>query len=266
VMFTLSRTLSRQDTRSHSRWNPSVKRRGGMTYWSGLWALTFLMAALAVTPAMTIFGWNRLILVRRMIGVTALAYTFAHIVIYFGLRFWNFASIAHEMVTRISLIVAMIATIGMIALGATSLDAAVRRVGVQGWQKLHNAIYAISGLAVVHYLLSPDIYPEQCLMSGIYFWLVGWRLLNRSGLGTSAGPLALLAVASTIFTALLQVGWIWTYQDYEPSEILSVYFTLALGIPPMWTILGVGLLIALWAAGRQALRLKPTGFEARKIV
>jgi methionine sulfoxide reductase heme-binding subunit len=238
---------------------------GGMTYWSGLWALAFLMTALAVTPALTIFRWGRLIAVRRMIGVTALAYTLAHIVIYFALRFWNFASIAHEMVTRISLILATIATIGMIALGATSLDAAVRRMGAQGWQKLHNAIYAISGLAVVHYLLSPDIYPEQYLMSGIFFWLIGWRVLNRYGLGTSAGPLALLAVASCLFTALLEAGWIWAYQDYEPSEILSIYFTLALGIPPMWKILGLGLLIALGAAGRQALRLKPASLDARKI-
>jgi len=238
---------------------------GGMTYWSGLEALAFLMAALAVTPAMTIFGWHRLLAVRRMIGVTALAYTFAHIVIYFALRFWNFASIAHEMLTRISLILALIATIGMIALGATSLDAAVRQMGSRGWQKLHNAIYVIAGLAVVHYLLSPDIYAEQYLMSGIYVWLVGWRVLNRYGLGTNAGTLALLAVASALFTAALEVAWIWAYQNYEPSEIISIYFTFALGIPPMWTILGLGLVIALGAAGRQALQLKPAGVEARKI-
>jgi methionine sulfoxide reductase heme-binding subunit len=238
---------------------------GGMTYWSGLEALAFLMVALAVTPAMTIFGWHRLLAVRRMIGVTALAYTFAHIVIYFALRFWNFASIAHEMLTRISLILALIATIGMIALGATSLDAAVRRMGARGWQRLHNAIYVIAGLAVVHYLLSPDIYAEQYLMSGIYVWLVGWRVLNRYGLGTNAGALALLAVASSLFTAALEVAWIWAYQNYEPSEIVSIYFTFALGIPPMWIILGLGVVIALAAAGRQALRLKPAGVEARKI-
>ena len=238
---------------------------GGMTYWSGLEALAFLMAALAVTPAMTIFGWHRLIAVRRMIGVTALAYTFAHIVIYFALRFWNFASIAHEMVTRISLILATIATIGMIALGATSLDAAVRRMGAQGWQKLHNAIYSIARLAVVHYLLSPDIYPEQYLMSGVYFWLVGWRLLNRYGLGTNPAALALLAVVSSLFTGFLQVAWIWAYQDYAPAEILAIYFTLALGIPPMWIILGLGLLIALGAAGRHALRRKPASLDARNI-
>lgn len=223
---------------------------GGMTYWSGLWATALLMLTLAVTPAMTIFGWRQLIVVRRMIGVTALAYTIAHIIIYFALRFWNFASIAHEMVTRISLILATAATIGLIALGATSLDAAVRRMGAKGWQRLHNAVYVISALALIHYLLSPDIYPEQYLMSGIFFWLVGWRVLNRHGQGTNAVAVALLAAASCLFTALLEFGWIWVYQDYQPSEIIDVYFTLALGIPPPLKILAFGLLIALGAAGR----------------
>jgi sulfoxide reductase heme-binding subunit YedZ len=160
------------------------------------------------------------------------------------LRFWNFVSIAHEMVTRVSLILALVSTLGMAALGATSLDAAVRRMGAKGWQRLHNTIYVIAGLAVIHYLLSPDIYPEQFLMSGIFFWLIGWRMLNRRRLGTNAGVLALLAIAASVFMAVLQVGWIWAYQHYEPSEILDIYFTFN---PPMWRILGLGLLIALGA-------------------
>src|SRR4029077_2708222 len=138
---------------------------GGMTYWSGLWATALLLLALAVTPAQKIFGWRALIILGRMIGVTALAYALAHIVIYFALRFWNFANIAHEMATRISLIIASVATIGLIALGATSLDAAIARMGAKGWQRLHNTIYVIAGLALVHYLLSPDIYPEQFLLT-----------------------------------------------------------------------------------------------------
>lgn len=238
---------------------------GGMTYWSGLFATALLMFALAITPAVTIFGWRELIIVRRMIGVTALAYTVAHIFIYFALRFWNFASIAHEMMTRISLILATIATIGMIALGATSLDAAIRRMGAKGWQQLHNAIYVISGLALIHFLLSPDIYPEQYLMSGTFFWLMGWRLLNQRGWGTNAGGLALLAAAACLFTALLEVGWIWVYQDYTLPEILDVYFTFDLGIPPMWKILGVGLLIAVAAAVRHSAWLKSASLGAHKI-
>ena len=61
---------------------------GGMTYWSGFWSLALLLLALAITPALTVFRWRQLILVRRMIGVTALAYAIAHIIIYFALRFW----------------------------------------------------------------------------------------------------------------------------------------------------------------------------------
>jgi methionine sulfoxide reductase heme-binding subunit len=185
---------------------------GGMTYWSGLWATALLLLALAITPASTIFRWGGLIIVRRMIGVTALAYTFAHIVIYFALRFWNFVSIAHEMATRFSLIVASVATIGLIALGATSLDAAIRQMGAKGWQRLHNTIYVITALALVHYLLSPDVYPEQYLTSGMFFWLMVWRVLNRNGHGTDARALAMLAAASCLFTALLQAGWLWAYQ------------------------------------------------------
>src|SRR5258708_25828125 len=48
---------------------------GGLTYWSGLWATAILLLALAMTPASTLIPRSRLIVVRRMIGVTALAYT-----------------------------------------------------------------------------------------------------------------------------------------------------------------------------------------------
>jgi sulfoxide reductase heme-binding subunit YedZ len=238
---------------------------GGLTYWSGLWATALLLLALAITPALTIFRWRQLIIVRRMIGVTALAYTIAHIIIYFALRFWNFAFIANEMVTRLSLILATLSTLGLIALGATSLDAAVARMGAQGWQRLHNAVYLVTALAVIHYLLSPGIFPDQYLISGMFFWLMVWRVLNRRGRGADAGALALLAVASCLFTALLEAGWIWAYHGYEPLGTLSNNFSLVLGISPAWEVLALGLLIALAAAGRQAVRRKSASLDARKI-
>jgi methionine sulfoxide reductase heme-binding subunit len=238
---------------------------GGMTYWSGVWATALLLVALAITPALTITQWGQLIIVRRMIGVAALAYAIAHIIIYFALRFWNFASIAHEMVTRLSLIVASIATIGLIALGATSVDVAVRRMGAKGWQQLHNAIYAITALALVHYLLSPDAYPEQYLLSAMFFWLMGWRVLNRRGHGSDASALALLAVSASLFAAFLEAGWLWAYHDYEPLGTLGNNLSLVLGVSPAWKILILGLLIALCAASRQALGLKMPGVADRKI-
>jgi methionine sulfoxide reductase heme-binding subunit len=238
---------------------------GGMTYWSGVWATALLLLALAITPALTITQWGQLIIVRRMIGVAALAYTIAHIIIYFALRFWNFASIAHEMATRLSLIVASIATIGLIALAATSVDAAVLRMGAKGWQQLHNTIYAITALALIHFLLSPDAYPEQYLMSGIFFWLMGWRVINRRGHGSDVSALAVLAASASLFAASLEAAWLWAYHDYEPLGTLGNNFSLVLGVSPAWKVLGLGLLVALGAASRQALGLKMPGLHDRKI-
>jgi methionine sulfoxide reductase heme-binding subunit len=230
---------------------------GGMTYWSGLWATALLLLALAVTPAQKIFGWRQLIIVRRMIGVTALAYALAHIVIYFALRFWDFASIAHEMATRVSLVIASLATIGLIALGATSLDAAIAHMGAKGWQRLHGTIYLIAVLALVHYLLSPDTYPEQFLLSGMFVWLMGWRALARRGLGADPRALAALALASALFTALFEPLWVWAIHGYDPMFTLRNDLTLDLGVPPAWEILALGLSIAAGALVRRALGPAP---------
>jgi sulfoxide reductase heme-binding subunit YedZ len=211
-----------------------------------------LLLALAITPVVTILRWGGLIIVRRMIGVTALAYTIAHIVIYFALRLWNFTSIAHEMVTRVSLILATVATLGLIALGATSLDAVVERMGASGWQRLHNIVYVTAALALIHYLLSPGIFPDQYLTCGLFFWLMAWRLLARRRLGNDVWALAALAVVSSLFTALLEALWIWTYHGYEPLGTLANNLSLELGVAAAWKVLLLGLTVSLAAALRQA--------------
>jgi sulfoxide reductase heme-binding subunit YedZ len=238
---------------------------GGLTYWSGLWATALLLLALAITPALTIFRWRQLIIVRRMIGVTALVYTIAHIIIYFALRFWDFAHIAHEMVTRLSLIVATVSTLGLIALGATSLDAAVRRMGAPGWNRLHSTVYVITALALIHYLLSPGSFPDQFLMTGMFFWLIVWRILNRRGRGADARVLAMLAVASFLFTALVESGWNWFYHDDEPLWVLTNNFSLVLGISPAWKVLALGLLIALAVFTAGVFGLRTTRVDTHKI-
>jgi sulfoxide reductase heme-binding subunit YedZ len=238
---------------------------GNMTYWSGVWATVILLMALAVTPALTIFRWHALVDARRMIGVTALVYTVVHIVFYFALRSWNFALIANETLTRLTLIVATLSTIGLIILGATSLDAAIRRLGTKNWQRLHNTNYAISALAILHVVLARGTYPEQYLLSGIFFWLMSWRVLARYRQGADARALAMLAVVSCLFTAFLEAGFLWARRGYDLPGTLYNNFNpamLEVGIPAAWQVLGFGLVFALGAfalgaaAGRAALRVK----------
>jgi sulfoxide reductase heme-binding subunit YedZ len=239
----------------------------GLTYWSGVWATVVLLMALAVTPAVTIFRWPVLIDVRRMIGVTALIYTIVHMVIYFAFRRWDVTLIANDMTTRLTLVVATLSTIGLIVLGATSVDAAVRYMGTKRWQRLHATNYVISGLAIIHVVLARGTYTEQYMLTGIFFWLIVWRVLARYGLGANAKALAMLAVASCLVAAFLEAFFLWSRRGFDVLETLGYNFTLAIldaGYPPAWRVLAFGLMVALGAAGREALRLKAASVDARQ--
>jgi sulfoxide reductase heme-binding subunit YedZ len=240
---------------------------GGLTYWSGVWATVILLMALAVTPAATIFRWPALVDVRRMIGVTALVYTIAHVIIYFAFRRWDFAYIANDMATRLTLVLATLSTIGLIALGATSVDAAIRYMGAKNWQRLHNMNYVISGLAILHVALARGTYAEQYILTGMFFWLMAWRVLARYGLGANAKALTVLSVASCLVAAFLEAGFLWARRGFDVLETLGYNLTVAIlevGYPPAWQVLAFGLVAALGAAGREAVRHKAASAEARQ--
>jgi sulfoxide reductase heme-binding subunit YedZ len=240
---------------------------GGLTYWSGVWATAILLMALAIRPAVAILRWPAIIDVRRMVGVTALIYTIAHIVIYFAFRRWDFAFIVNDMLTRLALILATLSTIGLIVLGATSVDAAIRYMGAKNWQRLHTTNYVISGLAILHIVLARGTYAEQYMLTGIFFWLMLWRVLARYGLGANVKALAMLAVASCLFAAFLEAGFLWFRRGFDVLGTLGYNLTLAIldvGYPPAWQVLAFGLLVTLGAAGREALGLRAPRLESRQ--
>jgi methionine sulfoxide reductase heme-binding subunit len=239
----------------------------GLTFWSGVWATLVLLLALTVTPALTILRWRALIDVRRIVGVVALAYTIAHMVIWFAMRSWNAAQIIDEMLTRLTLVVATLSTIGLIVLGATSLDAAIRAMGPRGWQRLHNTNFVITGLAILHVVLARGTYWEQYLLAGLFFWLMAWRVLDRYGFGTDARALVVLALGSGLFTALLEAGFVLARRGHTVASTLGYNFNpamLEVGVPPPWQALAFGLAFALAAALRKALRAKPAPLPARQ--
>jgi len=240
---------------------------GGLTYWSGVWATVVLLMALAVTPIIVVFRWPALIDVRRMIGVMALIYTIAHIILFFGLRSWNFERIGIETVTRLTIFVATLSTIGLIVLGATSLDAAIRRMGVKGWQRLHNTNYIISALALLHVVLARGTYAEQYLLCGLFVWLMLWRVLDRYRLGSDVKALIALAVFCCLFTAFLEAGFMWGRRGYDVIGTLRINFMFApaeIGVQPPWQVLAFGMVFAFGAMARAALRVRTASLAARQ--
>ena len=96
-------------------------------------------------------------------------------------------------------------------------------------------------------LPSPDIYAEQYLVSGIYFWLLSWRVLSRRGLGTDTRALVALAAVSCLFTALLEAGWLWARHGYGPVATLNLNFAPIEDLSPASKVLVLGLLAAFTA-------------------
>ncbi|WP_373354165.1 sulfite oxidase heme-binding subunit YedZ [Pseudoroseicyclus sp. CXY001] len=235
-------------------WNKGIWMvpQADLTYWSGVWAIWVLLASLAVTPARRILRWGRLLQVRRMIGVAALLYTIAHLVIYFWLRFWNWAEIGTEVVTRLSLILATLALIGLIALGATSFDAAVRAMGA-GWRRLHWWTYPVTTLAVIHFLLSPGSFAGMpFLVLGCFAWLMGWRWLEARRRGTAPGALLALTAVAAAVTLAAEALMPWWLLDADPAFTLSLNVSFLLGVTPVYKVAALGLAItaAAWLRNR----------------
>ena len=120
---------------------------------TGDWSLIFLFVALAVSPLSRILRFSQLLDVRRMVGIGAFAYATAHFTLYTIDLMFNWREIASEIVHRTRLTLGFAALLGLTALTATSTDSMVRRLGAKRWQRLHQAIYAVTILVLIHYFL-----------------------------------------------------------------------------------------------------------------
>ena len=141
---------------------------------TGLWGIRFLMLSLLASPARAIFNWHRLVLVRRQLGLTALFYTLAHLVLYMWDEKWNLHTVAMEILQRFYLEIGFTALVGLALLGVTSTDRALRTLG-HAWKRMHRLIYLIAVLAVFHYFLqSKADVSEPTIFAGLFIWTMGW--------------------------------------------------------------------------------------------
>ena len=235
---------------AHMGWETATGAYGpspvpNLLYWSGLWATALLLLALAVTPVRGILRWNRIISVRRTFGVAALGYTVFHVLTYFAFDSWDFGQIAREMAQMtLNIIAATVSTIGLIVLGATSCDACIRRLGPQGWRRLHRTVYWLAFLAVLHFLLSRGNFSHQYLMAGLLFWLMAWRAMARFRRGGDPKSLVGLAILSGLFTMLLEVAWLWMRQAAPPLQTIAFNLDFEFGPSPAVQVFAVGMLAA----------------------
>jgi sulfoxide reductase heme-binding subunit YedZ len=208
----------------------------------GDWTVYFLLITLAVTPARRLFDWSKLIQVRRMIGIAALTYILGHFTLFVLDSKLDLVFVAREIVFRIYLTIGFTAILGLIALGVTSTDGMIKRMGAREWNTLHNLIYPIAVLAILHYYMQSKVDVTQpVLMSGFFFWLMGWRLLARFGIKEGLAPLLLLSVTAAFLTALAEATWygIATGIGFRRPFFANLDFSGP--IRPAWWVLLAGL-------------------------
>jgi len=226
---------------------------------AGDWAVRFLLISLAVTPLRFAADWPKLILVRRQIGLAALFYTLGHVALYIALEAFDLVKVAREIALRPYLTIGFAALLGLAALGATSSDAMIRRLGAVRWNRLHGIVYWLALLALVHFALQKKLdVTEPALMAGFFVWLMGFRWLRGASLGGGVGPLNLagLAVFAALATVALEAGWYALFTGVPGSRVLAANLEFDYSIRPAWWVLLAGLAMA-------ALGLLRTGLAGR---
>ena len=236
----------------------------------GQWTLRILFLALAVTPLSRMFTWPRLNLVRRMLGVAAFAYVFAHLTFYTVSEAFDLGTVASEILKRVYLSIGFIALLGLGALAATSTDNMVRRLGPRRWQALHRFVYLIGVFGLVHFFLQSKLDEwEPTVMIGLFAWLMGWRALAWS-FGRRPVPLwsvVLLSLAAGPFIALLEAVYFHFAYHVPVARVVVADLSLETGVRPAWVVFGIVAAVTAAAIARSALRvLRPGRPVARGVI
>ncbi len=150
---------------------------------TGFWALFILLVTLALTPIKLISGRVWQIQLRRMLGLFMFFYACLHIITYVWLDFaFNWLDITKDITKHPRILVGFAAFMLAVPLAATSTNAMVRRLR-NNWKKLHQLVYLIAILAVIHFwwLVKKDI-REPLLYAVILIALLGIRVYYKTAL------------------------------------------------------------------------------------
>jgi methionine sulfoxide reductase heme-binding subunit len=166
-----------------------------MQHVTGDTALTCLMLSLTVTPLRRLTGWNELIRVRRLIGLTAFWYACLHLSTYLVFdQSLSIDEIAKDIVKHPWVLVGFTAFLCLVPLAVTSTAGWVRRLGGKRWQRLHRLVYVAAIAGVLHYfwlvkkdIQAPLVYGAILLiLFGTRLWLARRRTVQRTGPATRA--------------------------------------------------------------------------------
>lgn len=123
-----------------------------ITFATGDWVLRFLLITLAISPLRQWFGLSALMRFRRMLGLYVFFYAFCHFLIWFVAdHSLDFGDMVEDIIKRPYITLGFSGLMLLIPLAVTSNNAMVRKLG-KNWKRLHQLVYVIIVLGVLHYL------------------------------------------------------------------------------------------------------------------
>lgn len=137
---------------------------------------------LAVTPLRVLTGTPALARFRRMLGLFVFFYAVLHMLAYawfdMGL---DWGEIVHDIPKRPFILVGFMALLLLAALSATSFNRAIQWMGGKRWRALHQSVYGVAGLALLHFFwmrAAKNNFTEVFVYAAIVLLLLGWRVVH----------------------------------------------------------------------------------------
>jgi len=144
---------------------------------TGTWGLILLLVTLSVTPLRRLSGWNRVVKMRRLLGLFAYFYGVLHVGVYVVLdQALAPAFIVEDVIERPYVTAGAGAFLILSLLAVTSTRGWIRRLG-RRWQRLHRLVYVAGALVVVHFFWQVKADTREALVfASVYAALMLFRL------------------------------------------------------------------------------------------
>ncbi len=174
--------------RELARWHGQQNLAAVSLSYTGYVAVWLLLISLMLTPLNILFGWKKLLPLRKPIGLYAFVYSGLHLLLHWGGEMgWNSQKLWLDIQTRPAALLGAVSLFILLILALTSFPAMMRLLG-KGWKKLHRTVYFAAILAVGHWILVSQLLTPVPVLALILLslllliranriksWLVGYR-------------------------------------------------------------------------------------------
>lgn len=154
--------------------------------------LACLLLTLSVTPLRRLTGWNELIRLRRLLGLTAFWYALIHFFSYVVFdHSLSLAEIGSDIIEHPWVLLGFTSLVLLVPLAVTSTAGWIRRLGGKRWNRLHRLIYPATAAGLIHYfwLVKKDA-TDPIYWAAALLVLLGLRFVKRPGRRLEPVPLS----------------------------------------------------------------------------